>query len=77
MVIETDINSIDYSGWQDVYFAIKSAKLVRNKNKVPVQTFEVNIKQTSEPFRFWPVIALKALAAAYNERSPVPFESSC
>ena len=40
MVIETDINSIDYFGWQDVYFAIKSAKLVRDKNKVPVQTFE-------------------------------------
>lgn len=40
MVIETDISSIDCFGWQDVYFAIKSAKLVRGKNKVPLQTFE-------------------------------------
>lgn len=40
LVIDSDINSIDCFYWQDVYFAIKSAKLVRDKNKVPVQTFE-------------------------------------
>lgn len=40
MVIDSDINSIDCFGWQDVYFAIKQAKAVRVKNKTPVQTIE-------------------------------------
>jgi len=40
MVIDSDINTIDCFGWRDIYHAIKEAKAVRVKNKIPVQTIE-------------------------------------
>ena len=40
MVIDSDINTIDCFEWRDIYHAIKEAKAVRVKNKIPVQTIE-------------------------------------
>lgn len=40
MVIDSDINSIDCFEWQDVYHAIKEARAVRVKNRVPMRVIE-------------------------------------
>lgn len=40
MVFDSDIDSIDCFEWRDLYHAIKQAKAVRVKNKIPVQTIE-------------------------------------